>query len=130
MNIFGDLIKLARERKERPVEGSYTNKLLDDRSLSKSKVLEEINEAFNSPLFFDKINKKCLKIVLKKKILLLVTKIDKKFLTIFDVKLVSVIFISFFITLKYKVKNYLLFCFLLKKRLNKFNFIKHLNIIN
>ena len=39
-----NLFKLARERKERPVDGSYTNKLLSDKSLSKSKVLEEINE--------------------------------------------------------------------------------------
>tara|TARA_B100001057_G_scaffold282552_1_gene282913 strand:- start:509 stop:778 length:270 start_codon:yes stop_codon:yes gene_type:complete len=44
MNIFDDLIKLARERKSKPVEGSYTNKLLKDKLLSKAKVLEEINE--------------------------------------------------------------------------------------
>ncbi len=44
MNIFDDLIKLARERKVQPLEGSYTNKLLNDKSLSKAKVLEEINE--------------------------------------------------------------------------------------
>ena len=44
MNIFEDLVKLARERKKKPVEGSYTNKLLNDKSLSKEKVLEEINE--------------------------------------------------------------------------------------
>ena len=44
MNIFEDLIKLARERKDQPLEGSYTNKLLNDKSLSKAKVLEEINE--------------------------------------------------------------------------------------
>jgi len=44
MNIFDDLIKLARERKDKPVEGSYTNKLLNDKSFSKAKVLEEINE--------------------------------------------------------------------------------------
>ena len=44
MNIFDDLIKLARERKKNPVQGSYTNKLLSDKSLSKKKVLEEINE--------------------------------------------------------------------------------------
>ena len=44
MNIFDNLIKLARERKVKPVEGSYTNKLLSDKSLSKEKVLEEINE--------------------------------------------------------------------------------------
>ena len=44
MNIFDNLIKLARERKDKPVEGSYTNKLLSDKSLSKAKVLEEIDE--------------------------------------------------------------------------------------
>jgi phosphoribosyl-ATP pyrophosphohydrolase len=44
MNIFDNLIKLARERKVKPVEGSYTNILLSDKSLSKAKVLEEINE--------------------------------------------------------------------------------------
>jgi len=44
MNIFDDLIKLARERKDKPIEGSYTNKLLSDKSLSKAKVLEEIGE--------------------------------------------------------------------------------------
>ena len=38
------LFKLARERKNNPVEGSYTNKLLNDRSLSKEKILEELNE--------------------------------------------------------------------------------------
>ena len=44
MNIFDNLIKLARERKGQPVEGSYTNKLLSDKSLSKAKVLEEVEE--------------------------------------------------------------------------------------
>ena len=44
MNIIDDLIKLARERKSKPVKGSYTNKLLNDKSFSKDKVLEEINE--------------------------------------------------------------------------------------
>ena len=39
-----NLFNLARERKATPVEGSYTNKLLNDKSLSKEKVLEEINE--------------------------------------------------------------------------------------
>ena len=39
-----NLIKLARDRKITPVEGSYTNKLLTDKSLSKAKVLEEIDE--------------------------------------------------------------------------------------
>ena len=38
------LFNLARERKKSPVDGSYTNKLLSDKSLSKEKVLEEINE--------------------------------------------------------------------------------------
>ena len=44
MNVFDNLIKLARERKNNPKEGSYTNELLSDNSLSKAKVLEEINE--------------------------------------------------------------------------------------
>ena len=44
LNTLENLIKLARERKSSPVEGSYTNKLLTDKSLSKAKVLEEINE--------------------------------------------------------------------------------------
>ena len=39
-----DLVTLARERKGSPAEGSYTNKLLKDKSLAKEKVLEEINE--------------------------------------------------------------------------------------
>ena len=39
-----DIILLARERKKNEVNGSYTNKLLADKSLSKSKVLEEIAE--------------------------------------------------------------------------------------
>ena len=39
-----DLVTLARERKGSPVEGSYTNKLLKNKSLAKEKVLEEINE--------------------------------------------------------------------------------------
>ena len=44
LNTLENLIKLARERKSSPVEGSYTNKLLTDKSLSKEKVLEEVNE--------------------------------------------------------------------------------------
>ena len=39
-----NLIKLARDRKTSPIEGSYTNKLLNDKSLSKAKVLEEVDE--------------------------------------------------------------------------------------
>ena len=41
---LNNLIQIIRERKEKPIEGSYTNKLLKDNSLSKAKVLEEINE--------------------------------------------------------------------------------------
>ena len=44
LNTLENLIKLARDRKSSPVEGSYTNKLLKDKSLSKAKVLEEVNE--------------------------------------------------------------------------------------
>ena len=39
-----NLFNLARERKKTPLDGSYTNKLLSNKSLSKEKVLEEINE--------------------------------------------------------------------------------------
>ena len=38
------LFKLARERKNNPVDGSYTNELLRNKSLSKEKVLEEVSE--------------------------------------------------------------------------------------
>ncbi len=48
LDTLNDLIKLIRERKEKPIEGSYTNKLLKDNSLSKAKVLEEINELIES----------------------------------------------------------------------------------
>ena len=44
LNTLENLIKLARERKLSPVEGSYTNKLLNDKSMSKAKVLEEVAE--------------------------------------------------------------------------------------
>jgi len=44
LNALENLVKLARERKTNLVEGSYTNKLLFDKSLSKAKVLEEISE--------------------------------------------------------------------------------------
>ena len=44
LNTLENLIKLARERKSSPIEGSYTNKLLTDKSLSKAKVLEEVDE--------------------------------------------------------------------------------------
>ena len=39
-----NLFNLARERKKNPINGSYTNKLLSNKSLSKEKILEEINE--------------------------------------------------------------------------------------
>ena len=44
LKILEDLVTLVRQRKSNPVEGSYTNKLLEDKSLAKEKVLEEINE--------------------------------------------------------------------------------------
>ena len=50
MNIFDDLIKLARERKSNPKEGSYINELLGNKSLSKAKVLEEITELIEEVL--------------------------------------------------------------------------------
>ena len=43
-----NLFCLARERKKNPIEGSYTNKLLKDKDLSKEKVIEEINELIES----------------------------------------------------------------------------------
>ena len=44
LKILEELILLARERKKSPEEGSYTNKLLEDKSLAKEKVLEEVSE--------------------------------------------------------------------------------------
>ena len=44
LNTLENLIKLARDRKSSPIEGSYTNRLLADKSLSKAQVLEEVNE--------------------------------------------------------------------------------------
>ena len=44
LNTLESLFNLARERKITPVDGSYTNKLLNDKSLNKEKLLEEINE--------------------------------------------------------------------------------------
>ena len=43
-----NLFYLARERKKNPVDGSYTNKLLSNKTLSKEKILEEINELIES----------------------------------------------------------------------------------
>ena len=44
LKILEDLILLARERKKNPIEGSYTNKLIENKNLAKDKVLEEVNE--------------------------------------------------------------------------------------
>ncbi len=44
LNTLETLFKLARDRKNNPIDGSYTNKLLSDKSYSKKKVLEEIKE--------------------------------------------------------------------------------------
>ena len=44
LNTLENLFKLAKERKKFPKEGSYTNKLLSNKSFSRDKVLEEINE--------------------------------------------------------------------------------------
>ena len=44
LSTLENLFNLARDRKKSPVDGSYTNKLLKDKTLSKEKVLEEINE--------------------------------------------------------------------------------------
>ena len=44
LKILEDLIMLARERKKNPIDGSYTNKLLENKNLAKDKVLEEVNE--------------------------------------------------------------------------------------
>ena len=44
LNTLESLFRLAKERKKTPIDGSYTNKLLSDKSLSREKILEEINE--------------------------------------------------------------------------------------
>ena len=44
LNTLEKLFNLARDRKNYPVDGSYTNKLLKDKNFSTEKVLEEINE--------------------------------------------------------------------------------------
>ena len=46
--ILLSLFILARDRKKKPVNGSYTNKLLSEKSLSKAKVLEEISELIDA----------------------------------------------------------------------------------
>ena len=47
-SVLEELLNLARIRKKNPIEGSYTNKLLKDKKLTKEKVLEEINELIES----------------------------------------------------------------------------------
>ena len=44
LKILEDLVLLARQRKSNPINGSYTNKLLEDKKLAKEKVIEEVNE--------------------------------------------------------------------------------------
>ena len=48
LNVLEDLISLARQRKVKPIDGSYTNKLLKDKKLIKEKVLEELDELIQS----------------------------------------------------------------------------------
>ena len=55
LNTLENLLNLARDRKRVPIEGSYTNQLLNDKSLSKSKILEEMNELIEA---VDKDNNK------------------------------------------------------------------------
>ena len=44
LKILEDLITLAKDRRVNPIKNSYTNKLLNDKSLIKEKMIEEINE--------------------------------------------------------------------------------------
>tara|TARA_B100001057_G_scaffold27422_1_gene25197 strand:- start:642 stop:914 length:273 start_codon:yes stop_codon:yes gene_type:complete len=44
LSTLESLLNLIRERKNNTVDGSYTNKLLNDKALSKAKVLEEVDE--------------------------------------------------------------------------------------
>ena len=48
LNTLENLFNLARERKKNPIDNSYTNKLLQDKTLSKEKVIEEINELIDA----------------------------------------------------------------------------------
>ena len=48
LSTLESLFKLARERKKTPVDGSYTNKLLNDKKLITEKVKEEIKELFEA----------------------------------------------------------------------------------
>ncbi len=44
LKILEELILIIRDRKKNPIDLSYTNKLLNDKSLSVEKVKEEISE--------------------------------------------------------------------------------------
>ena len=46
--ILDNLVKTIRERKNSSEEKSYTKKLLNNKKLSKDKVIEEINELFEA----------------------------------------------------------------------------------
>ncbi len=48
LNTLEKLFNFTRDRKKNPVDSSYTNKLLSNKSLSKQKVLEEINELIDA----------------------------------------------------------------------------------
>ena len=39
---------MLEKEKKNPIEGSYTNKLLENKNLAKDKVLEEVNELIES----------------------------------------------------------------------------------
>ena len=43
-----DLILIARKRKKNPAINSYTNKLLENKSFAKEKILEEVEELVNA----------------------------------------------------------------------------------
>ena len=47
-NNLEELVKIIRERKNSSPDKSYTNKLLNDKNLSKEKVKEEIKELFEA----------------------------------------------------------------------------------
>tara|TARA_Y100000590_G_scaffold368218_1_gene428727 strand:+ start:834 stop:1106 length:273 start_codon:yes stop_codon:yes gene_type:complete len=48
IKVLEDLINTIRERKDKPQENSYTNKLLSDKKLCLNKVKEEIQELIES----------------------------------------------------------------------------------
>ena len=48
LSTLESLLNLLEKEKDNPIDGSYTNKLLSDKTLSKEKVLEEINELIDS----------------------------------------------------------------------------------